>query len=677
MQTLLLIAVLLPLAVALLPGGDAAPWRWRALVAALAALAPTAILLARYPPRAEEFAATDIAWLAAAGVPADVRFHIALDGLSLWLFGLTALLTVVAVLISWEAIRRQQALYYRLLLVLETGMLGVFVARDIILFYLFFEFTLVPLFFLIGIWGSQQRRYAAIKFFLFTLTGSVLTLLGLLAVVLWDHYHYLGAGEAGSRMMTFSIPELTRHLAAQPMDAGWQFWIFLALFAGFAVKVPLVPLHTWLPLAHVEAPAAGSVLLAGVLLKVGAYGFVRFNLPMLPAATAACMPWLLWLAPAGIVYGALVALAQSDMKRLIAYSSVSHLGFCMLGVFAVGRLAVEGGVLQMVNHGLATGGLFAVVGMIYDRYHTRQIADLGGLARRTPLLASFAVVLALASIGLPGTGNFAGEFLILLGMFQRGWADAPPALALQYRVISIAATSGVVLGAWYMLGLVLRVFFGPLREPAGHAQPPARDLAPREVLALAPLVALIVWIGVQPSLFLDRMAPTLDRLTAGVIERLPSSPEGTAVTGQGRRPGLPRASLGGTNTADDDTDARLRAFPPQAVFGLAFTPGWRERVGRCPMSAPFTGLLFPPQYDGRNPVNGVDMPVSMEKSVHAEPGVNAGPSTGCAGKGRKRPWEPTPVNSSATTATAPCHGCVSRDLVPSARFTRLTQPWHT
>ena len=326
---------------------------------------------------------TDVSWLAAAGVPVDIRFSIALDGLSLWLFGLTALLMVVAVLISWNAIRQQQSLYYRLLLVLETGMLGIFVARDIILFYLFFEFTLIPLFFLIGIWGSQERRYAAIKFFLFTLAGSVLTLLGLLAIVLWDYYSYHTPGAAGG-VMTFSIPELTRHLAERPMDATWQFWIFLALFAGFAVKVPLVPLHTWLPLAHVEAPAAGSVILAGVLLKVGGYGFARFSLPMLPAAAAVCIPWLLWLSVAGIIYGALVALAQTDLKRLIAYSSVSHLGFCMLGLFAVNRLAVEGGVLQMVNHGLSTGGLFALVGMIYERYHTRNIADLGGLAHRTP-----------------------------------------------------------------------------------------------------------------------------------------------------------------------------------------------------------------------------------------------------------------------------------------------------
>ncbi len=290
--------------------------------------------------------------------------------------------------------------------------------------------------------------------------------------------------------------------------------------AGFAVKVPLFPLHTWLPLAHVEAPAAGSVLLAGVLLKIGGYGLVRFSLPMLPDATAACMPWLLWLSLAGILYGALVALAQTDMKRLIAYSSVSHMGFCMLGVFALNRLAVQGGVLQMVNHGLSTGGLFAVVGMIYERWHTRKISDLGGLARQTPRLASFMLVLTLASIGLPGLGGFVGEFLVLLGMFQRGWAEAPAALAVQYRVISVAALSGVVLGAWYMLALVLRVFFGPLREPAAeHGQPPVRDLNPREVLALSPLVVWIVWIGIQPGFFLDRMAPTLDRLTAAAMEK--------------------------------------------------------------------------------------------------------------------------------------------------------------
>ena len=389
MPTLLLIAVFSSLAAAALPGGSLVQMRWRALFAALVSLAAAAVVIGKYPPGGEDFALVDVPWLAARGAGVDVRFSLALDGLSLWLFGLTAVLMVVAVLIGWDAVRQQFGLYYRLLMVLETGLLGVFVARDIVLFYLFFEFTLLPLFFLIGVWGSRQRRYAAIKFFLFTLAGSVLTLLGLLAIVLWDWGHApVGAA------MTFSIPELTRRLAEHPIDPSLQTWIFLALFAGFAVKTPLFPLHTWLPLAHVEAPAAGSILLAGVLLKVGSYGFVRFNLPLLPQATAALMPWLLWLSVVGILYGAMVALAQSDMKRLIAYSSVSHLGFCMLGVFALNRLAVQGGVLQMINHGLTTGGLFAVVGMLYDRYHTRKIADFGGLARQTPRLAAAMVFLA-------------------------------------------------------------------------------------------------------------------------------------------------------------------------------------------------------------------------------------------------------------------------------------------
>ena len=263
-------------------------------------------MILRYPPGGEDFALVDLPWLKALGAGVDVRFSLALDGLSLWLFGLTAVLMLVAVLISWDAIREQVGLYYRLLMVLETGLLGVFVARDIILFYLFFEFTLLPLFFLIGVWGSRQRRYAAIKFFLFTLSGSVLTLLGLLAIVLWDWGHAPKGVE-----MTFCIPELTRRLAEHPIDPRLQVWIFLALFAGFAVKTPLFPLHTWLPLAHVEAPAAGSVVLAGVLLKVGSYGFVRFNLPLLPQATAALMPWLLWLSVIGILYGALVALRRA------------------------------------------------------------------------------------------------------------------------------------------------------------------------------------------------------------------------------------------------------------------------------------------------------------------------------------------------------------------------------
>lgn len=501
--------------------------RYVALAVSLAALAGAAWLVARFPGEGSEaFATVNAAWLGtASGI--DVRFHVALDGLSLWLFALSALLTVTAVLVSWTAITERVAEFFAMLLLLETGMLGVFAARDIILFYVFFEFTLIPLFFLIGIWGSEERRYAAIKFFLFTLAGSMLTFLGILAIV-------LNARGIGGEL-TFSIPELTSRLSASPLDFDLQLLIFVALFAGFAIKVPLFPFHTWLPLAHVQAPTAGSVILAGVLLKMGTYGFLRFSLPMLPDATAAAMPWMLWLSVAGIVYGALVALAQGDMKRLIAYSSVSHLGYCMLGLFALNRLGMQGGVLQTINHGLSTGGLFAIVGMVYERYHTRQIGDLGGLARRIPLLATMMVFFTFSSIGLPGLNGFVGETLVLVGMFQRGWADVgaagPPAeLAGQYRWISVLAVTGVVLGAWYMLWLVQRVFFGPLKEPHGHdalggrgdGQGEIQDMNLREFAALAPLCAFILWIGIYPQFFLDRMSDQLDSITdraAAALER--------------------------------------------------------------------------------------------------------------------------------------------------------------
>jgi len=517
-EALLLIAVFLPLFGAAVLGGKRESVRQSALVTTLLTLALAVILVVNYPIGSDEFARQPGSWFGSLGGPIDVRLDIALDGLSLWLFGLTALLMVTAVLVSWEAIQQQATMFYRLLLLLETGMLGVFVARDIILFYIFFEFTLIPLFFLIGIWGSEQRRYAAIKFFLFTLAGSVLTFLGLLTIVLWVYY------DSSAEQMTFSIPMLTQYLADHPMDRTLQIWIFLALFAGFAIKVPLFPLHTWLPLAHTEAPTAGSVILAGVLLKIGTYGFVRFCLPMLPEATVVCMPWLLWLSVAGIIYGALVALAQSDIKRLIAYSSVSHLGFCMLGIFALNPLGMQGGTLQMINHGLSTGALFALVGMLYERYHTRRIADLAGLAKQVPVLAFFMLVMTLSSVGLPGLNGFAGEFLLLIGMFQRGWAEMSVTGGTQYLVIAVLAVSGVVLGAWYMLYLVQRVFFGPVREPKHDpSDPPVRDLCFREVMALVPLTVFVVWIGVQPRFFLDRMEPTLNQLTVEAKEALEKS----------------------------------------------------------------------------------------------------------------------------------------------------------
>ena len=515
-ENLLLLCLALPVvgAVLALALGDSrrSAVRLTALVTTLAVLLVCGLLVSQFPPKGlgmgDTFAAFETSWLGpTSGI--DVRFSVALDGLSLWLFALSALLMVTSVLVSWEAIKERSAAFYALLLLLQTGMMGVFVAQDLILFYVFFEFTLIPLFFLIGIWGSEDRRYAAMKFFLFTLAGSVLTFLGLLSIVLWQHS--LGDGPSAARALTFSIPELTQALAAQPMDLGMQCWIFCALFAGFAIKVPLFPLHTWLPLAHVQAPTAGSVILAGVLLKIGTYGFVRFNIQMLPDATALLLAPLLWLSVAGILYGALVALAQSDIKRLIAYSSVSHLGFCMLGLFALNRLGLQGGVLQAINHGISTGGLFAIVGMIYERYHTREISQLGGIAQTTPRLAAFMLLFTLSSIGLPALNGFSGEFLLLTGMFQRAWETNAAEYSLQFKTIAVLAVLGVVLGAWYMLWLVQRVFFGPLKEPARSAdEPPIRDLSAREVCALAPLCVFVFWIGLAPGYFLDRMSGTLD-----------------------------------------------------------------------------------------------------------------------------------------------------------------------
>jgi NADH-quinone oxidoreductase subunit M len=575
MEYLLILTVLLPLAGAaliwVLSALDATGARGTALVTSLVTLALAVYLTAEFPIGSEAFAVSDWVWLGGDEAAVNIHFSLGLDGLGLWLFGLSALLTVTSVLVSWQAITDRAATFYGLLLMLETGMLGVFTARDIILFYIFFEFTLLPLFFLIGIWGSEERRYAAVKFFLFTLAGSLLTFLSLLAIVLW-HRH-----ETGN--LTFLIAELTAGLREHPIPNDYnhaylQLLIFLGLFAGFAIKVPLFPLHTWLPLAHTQAPTAGSVILAAILLKIGTYGFLRFSLPMLPEASAQCMPWILWLSVGGILYGALVALAQTDIKRLIAYSSVSHLGFCMLGIFVFNPLGLQGGTLQMINHGLSTGGLFAVVGMIYERYHTRQIADLGGLARRLPLLSFFFLLFTFSSIGLPGLNGFAGEFLLLTGAFQRGWSGAPEALGSQLLWIAVLSTFGVVLGAWYMLHLVQRVFFGPLKEPVhdqgalsrgvsaeqphefggvrvrrdpgqgdeehAHAHPAAAheeqhdhgdhhatrpslpagpaDMTLREVFALVPLVVFIFWIGLYPKFFLDYLAPAVDPIGTNVTE---------------------------------------------------------------------------------------------------------------------------------------------------------------
>jgi NADH-quinone oxidoreductase subunit M len=529
MSALLIFILLLPLIGAVLviatSRSGIAAVRASALMTSVVTAVLAGVLVMNFPDDPQEaanYAATDVSWLA--GSPTispvtapsieslDVRFSVALDGLSLWLFFLSALLVVTCVLVSWNAIKDRPATFYALLLLLETGILGVFASQDIILFYVFFEFTLIPLFILIGVFGSEQRHYAAIKFFLYTFAGSVLTFLGLLATVLWCGSHNAGT-------LTFSIPELTNILTEHPMPLEMQLWIFAALFVGFAIKVPLFPFHTWLPLAHVQAPTAGSVLLAGVLLKIGTYGFVRFSMPMLPDASAAATPYLLWLAVAGILYGALVALAQTDIKKLIAYSSVSHLGYCMLGIFALNSLGMQGGVLQMINHGISTGALFALIGMIYERYHTREIAQLGGLAKRAPWMAFFMVLFTMSSIGLPGTNGFTGEFLILVGMFQRAWAGPIGEWTMHLRWIWVVAVVGVVLGAWYMLWLVQRVFFGPLKEPANAEHEEYQDLNGREIAALTPLAVLVVWIGLYPQMWLQQIAPAVVPVATNVAER--------------------------------------------------------------------------------------------------------------------------------------------------------------
>jgi NADH-quinone oxidoreductase subunit M len=520
-----------------------------ALATAVGTLLCAGYLVVNYPAGATEAYVSNYDWLGSDDGGWDIRLSLGLDGLSLWMFGLTALLMIPAILVSWEAVGDRAPGFYCLLLLLEAGMLGVFAARDIILFYICFEFTLIPLYFLIGIWGSEDRRHAANKFFLYTFAGSLLTLLGLLAIVWWNADH--------TGTLTFHIPQLLAGLEHHPIEPQLQFCLFVALFAGFAVKVPLFPLHTWLPLAHVQAPTAGSVVLAGILLKIGSYGFVRFNLSMLPDATVQCMPWILWLSAIGIIYGALVALVQADMKRLVAYSSVSHMGYCMLGLFAINTLGMEGGVLQMINHGLSTGGLFAIVGMIYERYHTREIRQFGGLARRTPLLAVFMLIFTFSSIGLPGLNGFAGEFMILIGMFQRAWTNPLPGFEWHMKAVTVLAVFGVILGAWYMLWLVQRIFFGPLREPEHHGDhPPVRDMNAREVLALAPLVVFIFWIGLAPRHFIEPMQPTLNPIAREVAEHVPAATASAVETAANQTmpqpEALPADLSGGLTRADVD-----------------------------------------------------------------------------------------------------------------------------
>jgi NADH-quinone oxidoreductase subunit M len=418
-----------------------------------------------------------------------IKYSLGVDGISLWLVLLTTLLMPVVLLSSWNSIHKHVKEYLIAMLVLETGMIGAFLALDLILFYIFFELMLIPMYLIIGVWGGANRIYAAIKFFLFTIAGSLLMLLGIIYLA------YLHSNLTG--VMTFNITDLY-HL---PMSTTVQAVLFFAFTLAFAVKVPLFPVHTWLPDAHVEAPTGGSIILAGVMLKLGTYGFLRFVLPFFPEATHKYAPLLCTLSVIGIIYGALVAWVQPDMKKLVAYSSVSHLGFCVLGIFALQQTAIQGSILQMVNHGLSTGALFLLVGVVYERRHTRLLADYGGIARVMPVYAVIFVIAMLSSVGLPGLNGFVGEFLILVGTFQT------------MPTYAVLAATGVILAAIYLLWLIQKVFYGPLENEENKTLP---DIAWNELVAVIPLLVFIVWIGIRPNDFLRKMEPSVTKLMAAV-----------------------------------------------------------------------------------------------------------------------------------------------------------------
>ena len=462
-------------------GGFAAddPWRWWALLVSAATFAVSLVLLARFDPSRAGFQLVEEAsWVG----PLNLRYILGVDGISLFMVLLTTFLMPVAILASWK-VDRQVPYFMAALLVLETAMLGTFLALDLLLFFVFFEAMLFPMYLVIGIWGSGRRVYAAVKFFLYTMAGSALLLVAIL-------FLYARSGTVLGDP-TFDL----RQLAGLGLPAVTARFLFLAFFLAFAVKVPLFPLHTWLPDAHTEAPTAGSVILAGVLLKIGAYGLIRFNLFLFPDASAYFRTLVSVLAVIGIVYGAVVALIQTDLKRLVAYSSVSHLGFVVLGIFAGTLQGMSGGVIQMVNHGLSTGALFLVVGMLYERTHTRDIGRMSGLGARVPVLAGFFLVVALSSLGLPGLNGFVGEFLILLGTFDVA------------RFLAVVGSAGIVLSAIYLLWAYQRTMQGELR-PDLAATP---DLSSREYVVLIPVVAAIVAIGVYPKPLLDRIEPSAGR----------------------------------------------------------------------------------------------------------------------------------------------------------------------
>jgi len=482
---ILSLLIVLPLIGALillfLPRQSERAIRYVALVTTIANFVISLALFASFRATPEMQFIERVEWIPQFGI----AYYVGVDGLSLLLVMLTTFLMVIAIGGSWAGITERVKEYHLFFLLLESAMIGVFVSLDLFLFYVFWEFTLIPMAFLIGIWGHGRRVYAAIKFILFTMFGSTLMLVAILVLVF--------ASRDVTGMLTFALPDLLE----TPVPIGLQPILFAAFALAFAIKVPMFPFHTWLPDAHVEAPTAGSVILAGVLLKMGTYGFIRFCLPLFPEASQQFAPLIIALALIGIVYGAIVSAVQRDVKSLVAFSSVSHLGFVMLGLFAFNAQGISGGILQMVNHGLSTGALFLLVGMLYERRHTRLIADFGGVAKVMPIYAAFFLIVMFSSVGLPGLNGFVGEFLILVGAFQANvWYAA------------VAAT-GVVFSAIYLLWMYQRVMNGPITHDENKA---LNDLSPREIALLVALVVFIVWIGVYPRTFLDPIMPSVSTL---------------------------------------------------------------------------------------------------------------------------------------------------------------------
>jgi NADH-quinone oxidoreductase subunit M len=495
---LLTLIILLPVVGALatvgyslLPGKRESNYKWIALVVSVLDFLLSLLLVGGIGAGTKDFVfVEDLLWIGSIGA----HYHLGVDGISLWLVLLTTLLMPIAILSSWTSIQKRQLSYYLFLLLLAGAMIGVFVSLDLLLFYLFFEASLVPMFFLIGIWGGERRIYAAVKFFIYTSVGSLLMLVGIIALFYiygtFDYVIILNAMRAGGSVLS----------------ARAEFWLFLAFAFAFCIKVPLFPLHTWLPDAHTEAPTAGSVILAGVLLKMGTYGLLRFNLGLFPDMSRKFAPVMITLAIIGIIYGALVAMVQPDVKRLVAYSSVSHMGFVVLGLFSFTQLGMQGALYQMLNHGVSTGALFLFVGFIYERRHTRMISEFGGLATPMPWFSTFFVIASLSSIGLPFLNGFVGEFLIMIGSWtsnsiQHAW------------IATMLASTGVIWAAVYMLWMLQRVVFGKVTNPENAK---LSDLNSREIGLLIPLLVLMLFMGVYPRVFLDRSQASVEEVRARV-----------------------------------------------------------------------------------------------------------------------------------------------------------------